>query len=154
MANCNPIIYHLQQRGLKVKTVSIANSENISEIDERMLSLREELAIPYCDAGIVNVSFIAPDGIDKFPAECHRSYLITIPIDLTSINDNAIGSFSYKDILPSEEFCRDYSCCGHNYSYVEMDLFADLHGNTVLKTTNSKSESKYTIINKFNYINL
>ncbi len=154
LANCNSIIYQLQQRGLKVKTVSIANSENISEIDERMLSLREKLAIPYCDAGIVNVSFIAPDGIDKFPAECHRSYLITIPIDLTSINDNAIGSFSYKDILPSEEFCRDYSCCGHDYSYVEMDLFADLHGNTVLKTTNSKAESKYTIINTFNYTNL
>lgn len=154
LANCNPVIYQLQQKGLETKTVSIANSENVSEFEDRILQLREQLAIPCCDANIVNVSLIASNGIDNCPAECHRSYLITIPIDLISIDDNAVGSFSYKDILPSEKFCLDYSCCGHDYSYVEMELFADLHGNTVLKTTNSKAESKYTIINRFNYTNL
>ena len=154
MANSNPIIYQLQQRGLEVKTVSIANYENVSEFDGHVLQLREQLAIPYCDAYIVNVSSIALDGIDNCPAECHRSYLITIPIDLISITDIAVGNFSYKDILPSEEFHRDYSCCGHDYCYVEMELFADLHGNTVLKAINSKAESKYTIINRFNYTNM
>lgn len=154
MANCNPIIYQLQQRGLEVKTVSIANYEIVSEFDGHVLQLREQLAIPYCDADIVNVSFIAHNGIGNCPAECHRSYLITIPIDLIDIEDKAIGDFTYKDILSNGKFCRDYSCCGHDYSYVEMEFFADLHGNTVLKTTNSEAESKYTIINKFNYTNL
>lgn len=154
LSNCNPIIYQLQQRGLEVKTVSIPNSENVSEFDNRKLQLREQLAVPYCDADIVNMNFLTSDGVGNSPAECHRSYLITIPIDLIRIDDNALGSFSYKDILPSEEFCRDYSCCGHDYAYLEMELFADLHGNTVLKTTNSKADSKYTIINRFNYTNL
>lgn len=154
LANCNPVIYQLQQRGLKVKTLPMDNSESVLADNERLLQLRSQLALPYCDSNLINVSFMASDGIDNCPAECHRLYLITIPIDLICINDNAVGSFSYKDILPSEEFCRDYSCCGHEYSYLEMELFADLHGNTVLKTTNSKAESKYTIINKFNYTNL
>ena len=154
LANCNPIIYQLQQRGLEVKTVSIANYGNVSEFDDCKLQLREQLAVPYCDADIVNMNFFTSDGVGNSPAECHRSYLITIPIDLIRINDNALGSFSYKDILPSEEFCRDYSCCGHDYAYLEMGIFADLHGNTVLKTTNSKAESKYTIISLFNYTNL
>ena len=154
LANCNPIIYQLQQRGLVVKTLLMDNSEGVSDDNERLLQLREQLANPYCDEDIVKVSFIVPDGIDNCQTECHRSYLITIPIDLISINDSAVGRFSYKDILPSEEFCCDYSCCCHNYSYVEIELFADLHGNTILKTTNSKAESKYTIINRFNYKNL
>lgn len=151
LSNNNPIIYQLQQKGLEVKIFN--NSKSLAEVNEHIIKQRERLAIPYCDAGLVTVGFLTSNGIEKCPAECHRSYLITIPIDLININDNAVGSFSYKDILPSEGFCRDYSCCGHNYCYVEMELFADLYGNTVLKTTNSKAESKYTIINKFNYTN-
>lgn len=154
LADCNPVIYQLQQRGLEVKTLPMDSADSVSDDNDRLLQLRDRLALPYCDSNQINISIIASDGIDNCPAECHRSYLITIPIDLISINDIAVGSFSYKEILPSEEFYRDYSCCGHDYSYVEMELFADLHGNTVLKTTNSKAVSKYSIINKFNYTNL
>ena len=154
LANCNPIIYLLQQRGLDVKTISIEQSDSVSNYNKRMLQLRQQLSVPYSGTDVVKVSFFTSDSVGSSLAECRLSYLITIPIDVISINDNAIGSFSYKDILPNEEFCCDYSCCGHDYSYVEMELFADLHGNTTLKTTNSKAESKYSIINMFNYTNL
>lgn len=153
-ANFNLVAYQLQQKGLKVKTLPIDNSEGVSVINESMMQLRDLLTIPYCDADMVDVSSYTSEGIDICPAKCCHSYLITIPIDLIDINDKAIGSYTYKMILPDGEFCCDYSCCGHNYTYLEMELFADLHCNTVLKTTNSKAESKYTIINKFNYINL
>lgn len=152
-ASFNPVIYHLQQRGLKVKTLPIDCRESGSENNEGMMQLRELLTVPYCDADTVDVSFYTSEGVDNCPANCRHSYLITIPIDLIDINDKAIGNYTYKMILPYGEFCRDYSCCGHDYTYLEMELFADLHGNTILKTTNSKAESKYTIINKFNYIN-
>ncbi len=153
LANCNPVLHQLQRKGLEVKTLTIDDSDSTSISNEKLLKMRGRLAIPYCDANIVNVNNFTSKGIDNNIAQCRHSYLIDIPIDLIDINDKAIGDYTYKNIIYSGEFYKDYTCCGHEYSYIEMEFFADLHGNTVLKTTNSKAESKYTIINKFNYTN-
>jgi len=153
LANCNPVLYQLQRKGLEVKTLSIDNSESTSVSNDELLKLREQFIIPYCNVDMVNVSFLTSQGINNCIAKCHHSYSIAIPIDLIDINDKAIGDYTYKSIICSGEFYKDYTCCGHEYSYIKMEFFADLHGNTVLKTTNSKAESKYTIINKFNYTN-
>lgn len=154
LKDCNPIIYILQEKGFKVRTIHRGNSERESDTNEMLAQQMKRLATPYSNDNRVTIFFYTLEGINQYPMLCQQLYRVAIPIDLISINDSAVGSFSYKDILPSGEFCRDYSCCGHDYSYVEMELFADLHGNTVLKTTNSNAESRYTIINRFNYTNL
>lgn len=154
LAHCNPVLYQLQRRGFEVKTLLNYNLQSESVSNDELFKLREQFTIPYCNTDMINVSFFTSKGINNCIAKCHHSYLIAIPIDLIDINDKAIGNYTYKSIMYSEEFYKDYSCCGHEYSYIEIEFFADLHGNTVLKTTNSKAEAKYTIINKFNYSNL
>ena len=154
LAGCNPVLYQLQRKGIEVKTLSIDNSESTIVSNDDLLKLREQFIIPYCNVDMVNVNFLTSQGINNWKAKCHHTYLISIPIDLIDINDKAIGDYTYKSIIYSGEFNKDYTCCGHEYCYMEMEFFADLHGNTVLKTTNSKAESKYTIINKLNYTNV
>ena len=154
LANCNPVLYQLQRRGFEVKTLSNNNSQRESVSNDELLKLREQFTIPYCNTDMVNVSIFTSKGINNCIAKCHHSYLIAIPIDLIDINDKAIGNHTYKSIIFSGEFYKDYTCCGHEYSYIEIEFFADLLGNTVLRTTNSREESKYTVINKFNYTNL
>lgn len=154
LVSCNPVIYQLQQRGFEVKTLSIDNLKNESGYIERILHLRKDIVQPYCGTDLINISFFASNKVDNYPARCYCSYLITIPIDLIDIKkDEALGCYIYENVIPNGKFCRDYTCCGNDYSCVEVELFADLHGNTILKVTNSNSESKYTIVNKFNYVN-
>lgn len=154
LKDCNPIIYLLQEKGFSVRTIHGDNSESESNA-ETLAQQMKRLAIPYCNDKKVTIGFYTLEGINQYPTQCQQLYRVAIPIDLIDISDKAIGDYSYKDIVPNGEFCIDYSCCGHDYCYLEMEFFADLHGNTVLKTINTKDiPPTYTIINKFNYINV
>lgn len=154
MSNCNPFLYRLQQKGFDVKTIQTDNLESSPNWNACIDQLRTQLSIPLCNNDIATICHYDSEKVHISPAKCNYSYMISIPMDSVGIDDKAIGDYSYKDILYNGELCHDYTCCGHDYSSVEMVLFADLHGNTVIKTTNSKAESKYTIINKFNYTHL
>ena len=152
LATCKPIVYLLQQRGLEVKTIQWDNTKNTSDI-ERMELLRKRLAVPYACGNQVFMGFFTSESISYSLALCQHPYMVNIPIDMVDINDKAIGECIYKDILPNGEFSHDYSCCGHNYCYLEIELLADLHGNTVLKATDSREKSRFAIINRFEYLN-
>ncbi len=155
LKDCNPIIYLLQEKGFNVRTIRGENSERESDANEMLAQQMKRLAIPYSNENEVTIGFYTLEGINQYPMQCQQLYRVAIPIDMIDISDKAIGEYSYKDIVPNGEFCIDYSCCGHDYCCLEMELFADLHGNTALKTINTKDvPPKYTIINKFNYINV
>ena len=151
LAFFNPILYLLQQKCLEVKTLQIDEHGCLTNWEERLVQLRNQFSIPYCSHEIVKICTFNSEGVVFSPVECNHSYLIAIPIDLIGIDDKAIVEYTYKDILYNGVFCRDYSCYGHDYCLIEMEFYADLHGNTVLKTTNSMTESKYTIINRIDY---
>lgn len=147
LGKCNPLVYKFQQKGYSVE--SMPRVDGSEEILEEIIQLKKRFAIPFCNDNRLSLGFYLAEDIEHVPARCQQTYRITLPIDLIDVNDNAIGSYTYKDILKKDRLSRDYTCCGHDYCYLEMELFADLYGNTVLKVTNSQGESEYTIINKF-----
>jgi len=147
LGKCNPLVYEFQQKGCSIE--SVPKVDGSEEILTEMIQLRKGFAVPSCNDSKLTMGFYTVEGISCFPVQCQQPYRLTLPIDLIDINDKAIGSYTYKDILKKDKLSRDYTCCGHDYCYLEMELLADLFGNTVLKVTNSQGESEPTIINKF-----
>ena len=146
----NPLVYKLQQNGCMVKP--LPKVEINEETWGQFCELRKEHAAPYCEGETFGLHYYTADQ-DAMPVEYGRPYLMSLMCGQIQLEDKAIGNVTFKDILPNGALYTDYRSCGVEYMYLEATFYADLFGNTLMKTINSKEEPwpPVMINNKFEF---
>lgn len=156
-ATINPFIYFLQKKGCQV----IPNTSDIIQespgAEESLLKLREKIVRPICNNEVYLTTLVTTDGVIQVPAKCGQGYVISLPCDDLDLEAECFGNHSLREILPNGEIRRDYRCCGNEYMYLKQAFYADLFGNTFLKSLNSDSvdanNPKTIILNEFAFNN-
>lgn len=160
LAAFNPLIYELQNLCCHVIPVSDNEFSESIELNEQLLRLKDELVVPYCKGEILKMDGLTSEGTTEVQAKCNHPYVISIPCDNLDLNAVVLGDNTLKQILPNGEVRKDYKCCGQEYMYLEQTLYADIFGNTFIKSINSgmnpeedKEKMPCVVLNIFSFSN-
>lgn len=148
-ATFNPLIYELQQLSCQVIPVFAEDLEESEHLEERLLQLRDEKVVPYCNGIVYKMKRITSEGTIEVQAECKHPYAISLPCEDLNLDTYVIGNYTLKKILPQGKVCKDYICGGHEFMYLEQTLYADLFSNTILKSINSEDNDSKILLNEF-----
>lgn len=150
---CNPFIFKIQEAGCKVDFVDSKDSNDDSEHMAALEQLRLTLASPICNDEKAKMFTYAGASVDEVQILVGKPYVLFLPCRDIDINEIVVENITYKTFLPEACILRDYRCAGVDFMYIEICFLADVFGNTLLRTTNSKSKHSFNIlrlIDKFN----
>lgn len=149
LATFNPFIFELQKLDCQVTSVSAKEWGEPEDTEERLLQLRDEIVVPYCNSEVYKMKRITSEGTIEVKAECKHPYIISLPCDNLDLKANVIGNYTLKEILPQGEVRCDYKCGGHDFMYLEQTLYADLFGNTILNSVNADDKESNLLLHEF-----
>ena len=160
LATFNPLIYELQKLNCQVIPLFAEQLSEYEELDGQLLQLKNELVVPYCNGETYKIYGLTSEGTTEVQAKCNHPYVISIPCDNLDLNAVVLGDNTLKQILPNGEVRKDYKCCGQEYMYLEQTLYADIFGNTFIKSINSgmnpeedKEKMPCVVLNIFSFSN-
>lgn len=145
----NPLIYELQKLKCKVTMLSETEINESDNLEEQLLQLKDEMVIPYCNGEVYKMNRITSEGAVEVLAKCKHVYCISLPCESLDLDAKFVGNYTLKKILPNGEICKDYKCCGHEFMYLEHTFYADLFGNTILKSVNSEDKDSKLLLHEF-----
>lgn len=149
----NPFIFKIQEAGCEVDSINSNDSNDDIEHIAAFEQLRLTLASQICNDKKARMFTYTGDSVDEVQIRVGKPYVLFLPCSDIDINEIVVENITYKTFLPEACILRDYRCGGVDFMYIEICFLADVFGNTLLRTTNSKGKHSFNIlrlIDKFN----
>ena len=148
-ASYNPFLYELQKKKCQVVPVLPDEIKDSCELFYKLIEIRNKFERPYCNGEVYRFPSSSSVSLSNGPVGCRNPYIITFPSNEIDLNTYVVGNYLLKDILPNGEIRNDYRCFPHDYMLLEVIFYADLFGNTILKSINTTEAHHCVYLNKF-----
>ena len=148
-ASYNPFLYELQKKKCQVVPVLPDEIKDSCELFYKLIEIRNKFERPYCNGEVYRFPSSSSVCLSNGSVGCRNPYIITFPSNEIDLNTYVVGNYLLKDILPNGEIRNDYRCFTHDYMLLEVIFYADLFGNTILKSINTTEAHHCVYLNKF-----
>lgn len=144
----NVFVYLLQKKSKDIRCITRSSlpGENNEDIRTSIYNIRNVYTTPNVNGTPIAFSFY-PKQKKRVTTSIENRFDISIPCGRLNLEDYAIGTLRFKDVLPDGKVLKDYHCCSNDFMYLEYSCYVDLFGNTVLKTTNSMGQNHLVSLN-------